>query len=216
MIDYIYNSLAQGGDMMIPIILVNLWGLYLGFDLWLVQRKRSIHSRKLIRQIQYPTTLIAWLKNLKNSEKETLAGMALGRVLLHQNGTKEEMQNVMDEEFKRVIPEIEEGLGTIGILAASAPLLGLLGTVSGMVHTFHTIGLFGAGNPAFMSKGIAEALIATQNGIIAAVPLMLFHLFLTNRRNDIEAQASRAAQRLINYLAGKNPHYDSEHPQSAE
>ena len=166
--------------------------------------KYSLASLKVIRLIQYPVTLVDWLKQINKREQLTLAGTALSRVYSHKDADRETMENILDEELKSILPEIEDGLETIGIIASSAPLMGLLGTVSGMIETFHSISLFGAGNPAFMSKGIAEALIATQNGIIAAVPLMFAHMILTNKRNNIESQARSAGQKLINYLIGKD------------
>jgi biopolymer transport protein ExbB len=204
MIDYIINSLSQGGFWMIPIIMLNLWGLYLACDLWIVQNKYSISSNKVNRLIKYPVSLIDWLNKISIREKTTFAGAALSRIYSHKNDDRATMDNVLDEELKTALPEIEDGLETIGIIASSAPLMGLLGTVSGMIETFHSISMFGAGNPAFMSKGIAEALIATQNGIIAAVPLMFAHMILTNKRNNMESQARSAGQKLINYLIGKD------------
>jgi biopolymer transport protein ExbB len=80
-------------------------------------------------------------------------------------------------------------LNTIGVLAAMAPLMGLLGTVSGMVQTFSNITRFGFGNPVLMADGISEALLTTQAGLVVAFPIVIFHNFLMSRLRKIESIA---------------------------
>jgi biopolymer transport protein ExbB len=95
------------------------------------------------------------------------------------------------------MPEIDSGFSTMSVLISAAPLLGLLGTVSGMMKTFEVIQIFGIGNPHMMSEGISIALITTQAGLTAAFPGMLLHNYLLNRRNrivnDIKADGDRIA-----------------------
>lgn len=200
MIDSIYSSLAVGGIWMIPIFLVNLWGMWISIDLYWVQARYGISRGKVMTKSRFAGSLARWAKELNRSEKRTLVGQALERVWLARAHGREAMENVLDEEIKKAAPEIDHGLDTIAVLAASAPLLGLVGTVSGMVHTFEAIAIFGTSNPSFMSEGIAEALVATQNGLIAAIPLMFTHMILIARRNKIEALTRKTGQRLINYI----------------
>jgi biopolymer transport protein ExbB len=96
------------------------------------------------------------------------------------------------------VPPLSKHMSTIAIMAASAPLLGLLGTVSGMVTTFNIITQYGVGNPAMMAEGISEALLTTQAGLVVGFPLVLLHNFLLNRADAIETECISGATRLIN------------------
>jgi biopolymer transport protein ExbB len=92
---------------------------------------------------------------------------------------------------------MHKGLRTLGIFAAVAPLLGLLGTVTGMIETFQSITLFGAGDPRIMSGGISEALVTTELGLIVAIPALLAHSFLTGRANRLVEVLEHHSTRLM-------------------
>ncbi len=91
----------------------------------------------------------------------------------------------LDEATLREIPKIERGLITLAILAAIAPMLGLLGTVSGMIETFQSITLFGTGDPKLMSGGISQALVTTELGLAVAIPILLIHSLLSSKSNRL-------------------------------
>lgn len=91
----------------------------------------------------------------------------------------------MDEQLSEESARLNRGLPTVAVLAAVSPLLGLLGTVTGMIETFQSITLFGTGDPKLMSGGISQALITTQLGLAVAIPLVLFHSMLTGRANRL-------------------------------
>ena len=95
------------------------------------------------------------------------------------------IENACEESIMREMPRLERFLSTLGVLAAIAPLLGLLGTVTGMINTFQVISAFGTGDPKMMSGGISEALITTQLGLAVAIPIMLFHHYLERRVDRI-------------------------------
>jgi len=91
----------------------------------------------------------------------------------------------MDELLLREAAGLERGLSWVKLLAAMAPLLGLLGTVTGMIATFQAITLFGTGDPAMMASGISQALMTTVLGLVTAVPLLLAHLLLQGRSRHL-------------------------------
>jgi biopolymer transport protein ExbB len=91
----------------------------------------------------------------------------------------------LDEAILREVPKIERGLMTLAIMAAIAPMLGLLGTVSGMIETFQSITLFGTGDPKLMSGGISQALVTTELGLAVAIPIVLIHSALSGKSNRI-------------------------------
>jgi biopolymer transport protein ExbB len=113
----------------------------------------------------------------------------LGRIMAvyleSQDDDVETLQLKLDEAVLKDVPKLERGLNTIKILAAVAPLLGLLGTVTGMIKTFQAIVLYGAGDPKTMAGGISEALVTTVLGLMTAIPLVLLHSILTGRSNRL-------------------------------
>lgn len=113
----------------------------------------------------------------------------LGRILKvyqeNKNSDAENLELKLDEAILREMPSIDSGVNVIKILAAIAPLLGLLGTVIGMIATFQQITLFGTGDPKLMAGSISMALVTTAQGIIAALPLILLHSIVAGRSKSI-------------------------------
>jgi biopolymer transport protein ExbB len=89
----------------------------------------------------------------------------------------ETLQLKLDDAVLKELPKLEGGLNLVKVLAAVAPLMGLLGTVIGMIVTFQAITLFGTGDPKLMAGGISQALVTTVQGLVAAIPLLLLHAF---------------------------------------
>lgn len=106
------------------------------------------------------------------------------------------VRNAMEATRHDISLQLSRSLKTISTCAALAPMLGLLGTVSGMVHTFETIQLFGFGNPVLLADGISEALLTTQAGLLVAFPLMLAYNFLMNQVEKVEDFAWSEALRF--------------------
>ena len=128
----------------------------------------------------------------------------LGRVMLAYEQTNtadtETVALKLDDAILKEVPKLEGGLNIIAVLAAVAPLLGLLGTVIGMINTFQAITLFGTGDPQIMASGISEALVTTVLGLIAAIPLLLLHAF-----------ASGASKRVTQILEEQSAGIIAEH-----
>lgn len=112
----------------------------------------------------------------------------LGRVLIaaHKRDVElEELELSIDEAIMREAPALERGQNLIKLLAAVAPLLGLLGTVTGMIGTFQSITLFGTSDPKLMAGGISQALITTVFGLVVAIPLLFSHSLLSSRSRSL-------------------------------
>ncbi len=103
----------------------------------------------------------------------------------------------LDEQLAEESSLLNRGLPTVAVLAAVSPLLGLLGTVTGMIETFQSITLFGTGDPKLMSGGISQALITTQLGLAVAIPLVLFHSLLTGRVNRLVERLGKHSSDLL-------------------
>ncbi|MCB1858000.1 MAG: MotA/TolQ/ExbB proton channel family protein [Gammaproteobacteria bacterium] len=132
------------------------------------------------------------------------SGNPLGRILNVYLGNPrvdtETLELKLDEAILKELPRIRWGLGGLSVLAAVAPLLGLLGTVTGIIETFQSITLHGNGDPRFLSGGISQALVTTVEGLVVAIPLMLLHSLLSSHSNRLvqildEQSAALVAQR---------------------
>jgi biopolymer transport protein ExbB len=129
----------------------------------------------------------------------------LGRILGVVEGLSgedsEALEGRLDEAILKEVPALERGRSLIKLLAAVAPLLGLLGTVTGMIATFQSISLFGTGDPKLMASGISQALVTTMLGLSAAIPLLFLHSLVYSRSRALvqvldEQSAGLIAQRV--------------------
>ena len=116
---------------------------------------------------------------------------------------RETQESVLQEAILHQLPSIERGLSVLAVLGAVAPLLGLLGTVTGMINTFRIITLFGTSDPKLMSGGISEALVTTELGLMVAIPVMLLHTLLTRRSDHIIGEMEEKAVQLTNILQAR-------------
>ena len=113
---------------------------------------------------------------------------------------RETLESVLQESILKEMPRLERGISVMAVLGAIAPLLGLLGTVTGMITTFKVITLYGTGDPKLMSSGISEALIATKWGLCVAVPTMLIHTLLARRVSNVVSDMEEKAVALSNTI----------------
>jgi len=192
------DIVQRGGWIMIPIFLAGWWAWFLLLDRsWLIWRRKGS----------------AWQGFWKAVEQ---GGMDAGeRWLQKANGIFAEMvrevlrvsdygNDAVHHEIELVAIarsyELREHLRTINRLAALAPLLGLLGTVSGIVHTFSTITEYGFSNPALFANGISEALLATQSGLLVAIPISICYNWILKRIERLEVQSQAEAIRVAAWI----------------
>lgn len=131
---------------------------------------------------------------------ENLSGpdSALTRVLNTVPSQEKDVDAYLDAAILKELPQLQRGIGTIAVLAAIAPLLGLLGTVGGMIETFTVLTEYGNANQDLLSEGIAEALLTTKLGLITAIPLLLLHCWLKATSGQlIEVLEQQAAGLLV-------------------
>jgi|AntRauTorckE6833_2_1112554.scaffolds.fasta_scaffold01691_10 biopolymer transport protein ExbB len=169
------ERIQQGGYVGYLIIFLGSLGLLVA----LVQSLRLVAENQRVKhqlqQLEDPQT--------SNSLGRVLAG--LRRETVSASIHPEALEARMDELLLREAAGLERGLSWVKLLAAMAPLLGLLGTVTGMIATFQAITLFGTGDPAMMASGISQALMTTVLGLVTAVPLLLAHLLLQGRSRHL-------------------------------
>ncbi len=126
------------------------------------------------------------------------ASRVLSNTLANIDAERDELEDVVSESILHELPRIERFGSAILVFAAVAPLLGLLGTVTGMISTFDIITEFGTGDPKLLSGGISEALVTTQLGLIVAIPLLLVGNLLKGWAGSITSAMERGALRLMN------------------
>jgi biopolymer transport protein ExbB len=166
------ERIQQGGWIGYLILIIGVIGLVVALFQFL---SLFVTGRGIAKQQADNTT-----PNIKNP---------LGRVLsVYSESLAKDVETLtlkLDEAILRETPKLERGLITLAILAAIAPMLGLLGTVSGMIETFQSITLFGTGDPKLMSGGISQALVTTELGLAVAIPLLLIHSGLSSKSNRL-------------------------------
>lgn len=206
MFDFVVASLEKGGWVLLPIYLCSLWGWALVVNIFFRLRDLHLPGRICKSLMQKPSSVKAWLQSPKSKRYRHSAGYLALRLLNRtpKNSSQEYLEDIQEEATRYIRPQLEKGLSTLMVLAAIAPLLGLLGTVTGMVTTFRVIGAFGTSNPALMADSIAEALMTTQNGLMVAFPLLLIHVFLLNYSTAIEQDAEQLATGYLEYLQAQN------------
>ncbi len=128
-------------------------------------------------------------------------GNPLGRVLMayheNQDADVETLELKLDDAILKEMPRLEWGLNTVKVLAAVAPLMGLLGTVTGMIIVFQQITLFGTGDPKLMAGGISQALVTTVLGLCAAIPLLLLHSLASGQSRSVVQILEEQATGLV-------------------
>lgn len=134
-------------------------------------------------------------------------GNPLGRVLhAYEENTSlnpEALEMKLDDAILKEIPRLDRGLNIVKVLAAVSPLIGLLGTVIGMILTFQAITLWGTGEPKIMAGGISQALVTTVQGLVAAIPLLLIHSIANGRARRIQQVLEEQGSGLIARRAEK-------------
>ena len=120
--------------------------------------------------------------------------------LAARSENRETLESVLQEGILRELPRVQQGIALLAVLGAIAPLLGLLGTVTGMIDTFRIITIFGTGDPKLMSGGISEALVTTELGLIVAIPIMLAHTLLSRKADHLIGDMEEKAVQLTNII----------------
>jgi biopolymer transport protein ExbB len=165
------ERIAQGGPIGYTILVIGAIGFLLVVERLITL---TLVNRKVRAQIKSNTP------SPKNP---------LGRVLMvyeeNKNVDVETLELKLDEAILKELPSLERFLSTLKLIAAVAPLLGLLGTVTGMIETFQSIVLFGTGDPKMMASGIATALVTTMEGLWIAIPTVLLHSFVASRSGNV-------------------------------
>ncbi|MCQ2062884.1 MAG: MotA/TolQ/ExbB proton channel family protein [Fibrobacter sp.] len=205
-IESVRNTYEAGGVVMLPILLAGVVGFYYLYSSWFrigsdffrkdVGRSVEIMRRELTNgngsdeSIRKSISLLEKRRGLLSRELRRALKVALER--------RSELRDYAQVRMIKTVQYMEQGSHIVAVMAAAAPLLGLLGTVTGMVSTFDVITLYGNQNPVLMADGISEALISTQSGLLVAFPLTLLKQRLDERIELLKQQLELGATILEN------------------
>lgn len=199
----LWQQVPKGGPIVWPILLILCVGALIVIERIIFLVRKRLDADSLIRNIETLSKDNNWLACELACDAHTTQ-TPVARVIKAGirccEMKREEMENALQEAILKEIPPMERFLSTLGMLAAIAPLLGLLGTVTGMIDTFHVITMHGTGDPRLMSGGISEALVTTMLGLSVAIPLMLSQTLLNRTVDNKIGEMEEKAVALVNII----------------
>jgi biopolymer transport protein ExbB len=183
---HLESYFLAGGIAMIPLAVVSV-------VMWLLIVDRALFFRRLHRKNM--NALTAWEHVRDNRMPDPVqyrgvVSLLVSRFLIRRGNQQDLDRFILDETVLHINRSLGDYLALIGILAAVAPLLGLLGTVTGMISTFDILAVFGTGNAKGMAGGISEALITTQTGLLVAIPGLYMKGFLQSRARNLKQRVA--------------------------
>ncbi|WP_298772357.1 MotA/TolQ/ExbB proton channel family protein [uncultured Fibrobacter sp.] len=198
--DELRNFFRNGGILMYPI--VTLFALGLLVALWrfvwlMVVGFGGLSTRRTLKALKKGDVELARTFVAKSHGE---VGKVLRTVLSRNYAGREGAEKSLEELFSAEVPKLESGLTWISVFAATAPLLGLLGTVMGMIELFDVITMHGTSDPKLLAGGISIALVTTEAGLIVAIPLQLIHTFLMNRADALRSRMESAGLAVLNAI----------------
>jgi len=197
----VFELVRAGGWLMIPIVICSIIAAAICAERFWTLRTQQIAPKNLLAQVW------SWIRNNEMDAKrlrELRSHSPLGQILAagigsHRRG-REVMKESIEEVANHVVHELERYLNTLGTVAAISPLLGLLGTVIGMIKVFSSIQLEGTGNAAVLAGGISEALITTAAGLTVAIPSLFFYRFFQRKVDELVINMEQEALKLVEVL----------------
>lgn len=183
----IMEWLESGGFLVWPILLIGAIAIVLIADRLIFLSRLKKDSSSVIEQVNRLISEARFndCKNICQKYVKIPLCRVIEAGLSNMCASKDVIENALQEAILGELPRVEKFLSTLNVLAAIAPLLGLLGTVTGIINTFQVITRFGTSDPRMMSGGISEALVTTQLGLGVAIPILIMHHFLERKAEKI-------------------------------
>ena len=198
----IFSLIIKGGYVMYPIILCSIISLAIFLERWYVLRHSKERVERYLRSVKRAVAQKDWesVVDISKKNQSPPSRIILAGVRKYFQGLNREAREAMEDIAMQELPVYEKRLSTLSVVASISPLLGLLGTVTGMIRTFNVISVVGVGKPAEMAGGISEALITTAAGLIVAIPTVLAHHYLSNLADEIINDIDRTCTEVIEAL----------------
>ncbi|MCQ2055300.1 MAG: MotA/TolQ/ExbB proton channel family protein [Fibrobacter sp.] len=190
----------DGGILMYPIAALMVLGLliFVWRLVWLlIAGFGGVGARRALKAVDAGDVALARKQTAKAHGE---VGKVLKAVLCKNYTDRASAEKALEVLFAGEVPKLEKGLTWISVFASTAPLLGLLGTVMGMIELFDVITMHGTSDPKLLAGGISVALVTTEAGLIVAIPLQLLHTFLVNKSDALRGRMEKAGLAVLNAL----------------
>lgn len=199
-----------GGWLMLPIITCSMVALAIVVErFWTLYRKRVMPVQLVGKIWQLSQKGQLTDKRILEFRDGSPLGKILASGLLNRRYAREIMKEAIEETGRHVAHELERFLNSLGTIAAITPLLGLLGTVVGMIQVFTAITSIGVGDPSQLAGGISQALLTTAAGISVAIPSLIFYRYFRGRVNELIVDMEAEAMKLVEIMHGERRQGDA-------
>jgi biopolymer transport protein ExbB len=193
-----WEIIIAGGPVMWPILLCSVAAAAIILErIWTLQRKRIIPQELTERVWKLVETRTLNDRHVEALGRNSPLGRVLAAGLANHDKGRDIMKEAIEDTGRHVVHELERFLNALGTIAAISPLLGLLGTVIGMIEAFDAITSQGVGDPRMLSGGIGEALITTAAGLIVAIPALLGYRYLRGVVDFLVIEMEKEAMKLV-------------------
>lgn len=190
-----------GGWLMLPIILCSIGAAAIILErLWTLKQDRVVPHNLTAEVWQLVKSNQLTQEHIQRIQQESPLGQILAAGLVNRDRERAELKESIEDTGRHVVHELERYLNPLGTIAAITPLLGLLGTVIGMVKVFAAITTHGVGNPGVLAGGISEALITTAAGLSVAIPALMGYRYLRGRVDGLVVEMEKEAMKLVEAL----------------
>lgn len=194
-----YEILMNGGVLMIPIALCSILVIAYFVERLIGLRRGRVAPAKLARSLQESVSAgrIREAEESCEKSKTPLAAIALAGLRMRDGGTRAEMEKAMEDAGLREVTRLRKNVRPLATIASIAPLLGLLGTVLGMIEAFNVVAGGGIGKQELLASGIAKALVTTGAGLTVAIPALAFYHYFSSRVQNLVLLMDDFCSRLL-------------------
>ena len=200
-----WELVRAGGPFMAPIILCSIVAVGILLErLWTLQRKRVLPQELIKKVSQLAESGQVNPKVIEALEKNSPLGRVLAAALTNRDRGRAIMMERVEDTGRHVVHELERFLNSLGTIASISPLLGLLGTVAGIIRAFNAVMLGGMGDPRMLAGGISEALITTAGGLAVAIPSFIAYRYLRGKVERIVIDMEKIAVTFADSLGAKS------------
>lgn len=198
-----FELIIKGGVLIVPIILCSIVAMAIVFERLIALKTSKIIPKHLVAKVWklYKSKKLDSTQ-IKQIRDESPLGRILAAGLVNMNHSREVMKESIEETGRQVVHKLEKFLNALGTIAAITPLLGLLGTVIGMIKVFTAIMVHGVGNPGVLAGGISEALITTAAGLSVAIPTLMFYRYFRGKVDALVIQMEEEALKMVEIMHG--------------
>jgi biopolymer transport protein ExbB len=192
-------EIVQAGRwLMLPIIGCSVVAVAIVLErLWTLQEKRVLPPNVTTQVWDWIQHNQLDMQHVQQVHASSPLGQVLAVGLTYRHATRDVLKEAIEDTGRHVVHGLERYLNTLGTIAAISPLLGLLGTVSGMIRSFTAITAEGVGNPTVLAGGISEALITTAAGLTVAIPALIAYRYLRGRVDALGVKIEKESIRFI-------------------